>query len=97
VLDAAEVPSGPINTAADICADEHMLSRNMIQQFPVDTGGQDPVSVGFPGIVPVIGERSLQIRNLGPELGEHTDDILDELSRENPERRRPGHELTAHG
>ncbi|OZF53158.1 formyl-CoA transferase [Rhodococcus sp. 14-2470-1b] len=81
VLDAAEVPSGPINTAADICADEHMLSRNMIQQFPVDTGGQDPVSVGFPGIVPVIGERSLQIRNLGPELGEHTDDILDELTR----------------
>ncbi|QII00404.1 CoA transferase [Rhodococcoides fascians A21d2] len=80
VLDAAEVPSGPINTAADICTDEQMLSRNMIQQFPVDTGGPDPVSVGFPGIVPVIGERSVSIRNVGPELGQHTDDILGELA-----------------
>ncbi|KZF12534.1 formyl-CoA transferase [Rhodococcus sp. EPR-157] len=81
VLDAAEVPSGPIHTAADICQDEQILSRNMIQSFCVDTGGPNPVDVGFPGIVPVIGERSVAIRDVGPELGQHTDEILGGLAK----------------
>lgn len=76
VLDAAEVPSGPINTAADLCEEEQMRSRNMIQKFTIDIGGPSPVEVGFPGIVPVIGQRSVPIRNLGPELGEHTEEVL---------------------
>lgn len=33
-------------------------------------------TVGFPGIVPVIGPASLPIRNVGPDLGEHTRDVL---------------------
>jgi formyl-CoA transferase len=32
--------------------------------------------VGFPGIVPVIGGASLPIRNVGPDLGEHTAEVL---------------------
>ena len=76
ILDAAGVPSGPIYTAADICADEQYAARNMVQHFDVDTGGEEPQSVGFPGIVPVIGGTSLPIRNLGPDLGEHTADVL---------------------
>ena len=76
ILDAAGVPSGPIYTAADICADEQYAARNMVQHFDVDTGGEELQSVGFPGIVPVIGGTSLPIRNLGPDLGEHTADVL---------------------
>jgi len=79
LLDQAGVPSGPIYTAADICADEQYAARNMIQDFDVDTGGERPASVGFPGIVPVIGGASLPIRTVGPDLGEHTDDVLAEL------------------
>jgi formyl-CoA transferase len=70
------VPSGPIYTAADICADEQYAARNMIQQFKVDTGDGEPKDVGFPGIVPVIGGASLPIRTVGPDLGEHTHDVL---------------------
>ena len=55
LLDEAGVPSGPIYTAADICADEQYEARNMIQHFDVDTGEAEPQTVGFPGIVPVIG------------------------------------------
>ena len=33
-------------------------------------------AVGFPGIVPVIGGASLPIRNVGPDLGEHTHEVL---------------------
>jgi formyl-CoA transferase len=76
LLDEAGVPSGPIYTAADICADEQYESRNMIQYFDVDTGEAQPKTVGFPGIVPVIGGASLPIRNVGPDLGEHTLEVL---------------------
>ncbi|WP_280416626.1 CaiB/BaiF CoA transferase family protein [Nocardia carnea] len=76
ILDEAGVPSGPIYTAADICADEQYAARNMIQQFPVDTGAAEPATVGFPGIVPVIGGESLPIRTIGPDLGEHTREVL---------------------
>jgi len=76
LLDEAGVPSGPIYTAADICADEQYEARNMIQHFDVDTGAPQPKTVGFPGIVPVIGGESLPIRNIGPDLGEHTREVL---------------------
>ncbi len=76
LLDEAGVPSGPIYTAADICADEQYEARNMIQRFAVDVGEREPKTVGFPGIVPVIGAASLPIRNIGPDLGEHTHEVL---------------------
>ncbi|MDF0530436.1 CoA transferase [Tsukamurella sp. 8F] len=79
ILDEAGVPSGPIYSASDIVADEQYKARNMIQEFEVDVGGDAPVSVGFPGIVPVLGGRSLSIRNVGPDLGEHTAEVLRDL------------------
>ncbi|KQY09669.1 CoA-transferase [Mycobacterium sp. Root135] len=79
ILDEAGVPSGPIYTAADICDDAQYEARNMIQHFDVDTGETEPKSVGFTGIVPVIGGKSLPIRSVGPDLGEHTHDVLSNL------------------
>ncbi|MFE6859958.1 CaiB/BaiF CoA transferase family protein [Nocardia sp. NPDC057668] len=76
VLEAAAIPCGPIYTAADIVADEQYRARNMIQDFAVDVGEPEPKQVGFTGIVPVIGERSLPIRNVGPDLGAHTREVL---------------------
>ncbi len=76
LLEEAGVPSGPIYTAADICADEQYEARNMIQHFAVDIGESQPKSVGFPGIVPVIGGASLPIRNVGPDLGQNTREVL---------------------
>ncbi|MBV6758833.1 CaiB/BaiF CoA transferase family protein [Rhodococcus opacus] len=86
ILDTAGVPSGPINTAADICSDDQYAARNMIQQFTVDTGEAEPKQVGFPGIVPVIGGQSLPIRNVGPDLGEHTREVLETLLGKTPEQ-----------
>lgn len=79
ILEDAAIPCGPIYTAADIVADEQYKARNMIQPFPVDVGEPEPKTVGFPGIVPVIGEQSLPIRNVGPDLGEHTHEVLSGL------------------
>ncbi|MEU7768543.1 CoA transferase [Nocardia sp. NPDC049190] len=79
LLEAADIPCGPIYTAADIVADEQYRARNMIQPFAVDVGEPEPKTVGFPGIVPVIGAQSLPIRTVGPDLGEHTREVLSEL------------------
>ncbi|MDF2469663.1 MAG: smtB 1 [Rhodococcus erythropolis] len=86
ILDAAGVPSGPIYTAADIVADEQYNARNMIQQFSVDTGEDEPTNVGFVGIVPVIGGKSLPVRSVGPDLGAHTTEVLEELLGRTDER-----------
>jgi formyl-CoA transferase len=75
-LDTAGVPAGPIYTAADISTDGQYAARNMIQKFDVSTGDEVLPGVGFPGIVPVIGDQSLAIRNLGPDLGANTEEIL---------------------
>ncbi|WP_280271400.1 CaiB/BaiF CoA transferase family protein [Nocardia wallacei] len=81
LLEAAAIPSGPIYTAADIAADPQYRARNMIQRFRVDVGESEPKEVGFPGIVPVIGGQSLPIRTVGPDLGEHTHEVLSGLLR----------------
>ncbi|UVJ38983.1 CaiB/BaiF CoA-transferase family protein [Arthrobacter sp. CJ23] len=83
-LDAAGVPAGPIYTAADISSDSQYAARNMIQKFDVSTGEEVLSGVGFPGIVPVIGNQSLPIRNLGPDLGENTVEILGGLLNMSP-------------
>ena len=51
----------------------------MIQNFEVDTGDAEKRTVGFPGVVPVIGAASVPIRSVGPDLGEHTHEVLSEL------------------
>lgn len=85
VLKAAGVPAGPIYTAADICGDPQYMARNMIQYFDVDTGDSTPKRVGFPGIVPVIGDQSLDVRSMGPDLGEHNAEVFETLLGREPQ------------
>ncbi|MCJ1686794.1 CaiB/BaiF CoA-transferase family protein [Rathayibacter sp. VKM Ac-2927] len=81
ILDEHGVPSGPILTAADISTNEQYAARGMIQKFDVDTGAGTIEGVGFPGIVPVLGDRSLPIRTLAPALGHDTEEVLAMLGR----------------
>lgn len=76
ILDDAGVPAGPIFTAEDIIGSEQYLARGMLQPLDVDTGN-GTASVQFPGIVPLLGEHSLPVRAAGPDLGEHTREVLE--------------------
>jgi len=77
-LEAAGVPAGPILTAADIAEDDQYASRRMIQTLPVDTG-HGVLPVRFPGIVPLLKDTSIEVRSVGPDLGEHTRQVLVEV------------------
>ena len=85
ILDAAGVPAGPIYTAADIVSDTQYAARNMIQRFDVSTGEETLTDVAFPGIIPVIGGQSLPIRNLGPDLGADTKEVLERVLGKTPD------------
>src|SRR5690606_9097635 len=75
ILDEASVPGGRIYTAEDILNDAHYQAREMLQEFKLPDGE----SVVLPGIVPKLSATPGRTEWLGPELGEHTQEILDSI------------------
>ena len=71
-LEAAEVPSSRVYSAADIYADVHYRARGMIEMQTLPDGS----SIALPGIVPKLSETPGKTRWVGPSLGEHTREIL---------------------
>jgi len=74
-LEAADVPSGKIYSAADWSTDPQYQARDMIQQMAMPDG----TPVHLPAPVPKLSKTPGQTRWIGPTLGEHTDEILQEL------------------
>ena len=72
VLGDADVPGGNIYDIADIVADPHYQAREMIQTRRLKDG--QPLLV--PGIVPRLSETPGATDWLGPDLGEHTAEVL---------------------
>ena len=70
-LKAARVPAGYPYTAADIVQDPHYLARQMIEQVQTFAG---PLKV--PGVLPKLSRTPGRIGTGGPQLGEHTEDVL---------------------
>ena len=65
-----------IEDAEDLVADEQLRARRMLQRFDVSTGEEVIPGVDFPGVTPVLGDGPVEIDHLGPDLGEHTDEVL---------------------
>ncbi len=70
-LKEARVPAGYPYTAADIVADPHYLARGMIEQVQTSAG---PLKV--PGVLPKLSRTPGRIGAGGPQLGEHSNDVL---------------------
>lgn len=70
-LKGARVPAGYPYTAADIVQDPHYLARQMIETVQTSTG---PLKV--PGVLPKLSRTPGRIGEGGPQLGEHSHDIL---------------------
>jgi crotonobetainyl-CoA:carnitine CoA-transferase CaiB-like acyl-CoA transferase len=70
---AAGVPSGPVNTLADVFADEHVRGSGMLQDIVHASAG--PLKMLASPIL--IDSERLPIRRPPPTKGQHTDDTLD--------------------
>jgi crotonobetainyl-CoA:carnitine CoA-transferase CaiB-like acyl-CoA transferase len=67
---AAGVPSGPVNTLADVFTDEHVLGSGMLQALDHPSAG--PLEMVASPVI-VDGEH-LPIRHAPPTLGQHTEE-----------------------
>ncbi|MDQ7800639.1 MAG: CaiB/BaiF CoA-transferase family protein [Armatimonadota bacterium] len=75
VLDRHGVPCGPVYNAAEVLADPHYRARGALVE--VDNPGVGRVTMQGP--VPRLAETPLPVPGPAPELGEHTDHVLQEL------------------
>jgi CoA:oxalate CoA-transferase len=74
-LNKAGVPCGPVNSIAEVFQDPQILAQQMV--LDVDQPGHGPVRMlGFPI---KFSESPCQVRRPAPRLGEHSDEILNEL------------------
>jgi formyl-CoA transferase len=74
-MEQAEVPAGRIYSAADIASDPHFAARGMIERIVASDG--EPLKV--PGVVPKLSASPGALRTNAPKLGEHTDEVLQDL------------------
>jgi crotonobetainyl-CoA:carnitine CoA-transferase CaiB-like acyl-CoA transferase len=66
-----EVPAGPINTIADIFEDPQFAARqNLVEVFDPREG-----RVVVPNVLPKLSETPGELKWLGPDLGQHNDEI----------------------
>ena len=75
-LIGGKVPCGPVNTAADIFADPHVAARNMITRFTPPGDNPEVAIVGSPI---KFTETAAGFYRAPPGLGEHTDEVLQEM------------------
>ena len=69
-------PNGPLNDVADIVDHDHARARELVVDYEDDDWG-DHVLPGFPVNFP---DRETGIRSPAPRLGEHTDEVFDDLA-----------------
>jgi succinyl-CoA--D-citramalate CoA-transferase len=75
ILLEAQVPFGPVNTIADIFADEHVWARGNIAAIPDRVLG----TVYVPGVVPQLSGTPGAIYSPPPEPGEHNREVYQGL------------------
>ncbi|HWK69368.1 CaiB/BaiF CoA transferase family protein [Pollutimonas sp. M17] len=73
-LARAGVPAGRIFTIKDIVEDEHYLAREMIREVTLDDGS----ALKVPGVVPKLSATPGRFEGGGPQLGQHTEQVLRE-------------------
>jgi crotonobetainyl-CoA:carnitine CoA-transferase CaiB-like acyl-CoA transferase len=83
-LEAADVPAGRIYSVADIVNDPHYIARDMILTSRLPGN----VEVKMPGITPKLSETPGVVNWTGPQLGQHTDEVLTALGRSADDIRR---------
>ncbi len=75
LLNEHSVPNGKIFTAPDMLADAHFAAREAVVRLAHPQLGE----FAMQNVVPKLSDTPGEIRWVGPELGEHTDEVLGDL------------------
>ncbi|MDC3058432.1 CoA transferase [Litorivicinus sp.] len=75
ILEAASVPASGINSVAEVFEDEQLRARGAIEHHPLQSG----LDLFMPSAVPKLSKTPGETRWLGPQLGAHNAEILEEL------------------
>jgi formyl-CoA transferase len=75
LLHEGGVPAGRVYRAEDMFADEHFIARNAIVRARNSQG----VEFAMQNVAPRLSDTPGGVRWSGPELGEHTDEVLTDL------------------
>jgi len=70
-LAAADVPAGPIYSAAEMLRDEHYRERAVYEEVQLPAGGK----LKIPTMAPRLSETSGATRWIGPQLGAHNGEV----------------------
>ena len=73
-MDEVSVPAGPILSVEDMMNDEHYIARGMFQED--EANGR---TLHIPAMLPILTETPGSTEWPGPELSEHTEEVLTEL------------------
>lgn len=75
ILEASSVPASGINSVAEVFQDEQLKARGAIEHHPLQSG----LDLFMPSAVPKLSKTPGETRWLGPQLGAHNAEILEEL------------------
>ena len=75
LLDGAGVPAGPVSFTEELLQDEQVIANDMVVELEHTTAGK----VRMFGPTLRMSETPLEARSASPALGEHTDEILNDL------------------
>ncbi len=74
VLALADVPSGPINSAADLFTDPQVAARGLLEPVTLPDGS----TLRVPRITPILSRTPARSHFAGPELGAHNTEVYGE-------------------
>ena len=84
ILRNAGLPIAPVQTYVESAQDPHVLERDMLQDVKV----QDGVAAPLTGPSAKFSRTPTRVRSAAPDLGQHTDEVLEEVGIDADARKR---------
>ena len=75
IFETAGVPAGPVKFIQELFDDEQVIANDMIVEVEHSTAGK----IRMVGPIVQMSETPLKAQSASPALGEHTDEILENL------------------
>jgi crotonobetainyl-CoA:carnitine CoA-transferase CaiB-like acyl-CoA transferase len=76
VFREASVPAGRVFNVEDILELEHTKARGMVEEVRVEHEGKEGWTIKIPRMYPLLEGSEANTRWAGPELGQHTEEVL---------------------